>query len=180
MKRKIMKIRSLLLGVALLGVIAFVLTVEYTHAAQQYSNPATPPSFADLAEKVKGSVVNISTTQVVEGNPLNPFMGPGSPFGNFFGPNPPKEFFGNKPHGEMKTHALGSGFVISEDGLILTNNHVVEKATEIKIKLENGKEYDAKLVGRDPKTDLALIQVDTGQRFSHTGGIGRFRCHARR
>jgi serine protease Do len=102
-----MKIRSLLLGVALLGVIAFILTVEYTQAAQNAGNPATPASFANLADTVKGSVVNISTTQVVEGNPLMPFMGPGSPFGDFFGPNPPKEFFGNQPHGKMKTHALG-------------------------------------------------------------------------
>lgn len=65
----------------------------------------------------------------------------------------------------MKTHALGSGFVISEEGLILTNNHVVEKATEIKIKLLTGKEYDAKLVGRDPKTDLALIKVQPDNDF---------------
>ncbi len=156
MKRKVMKIRSLWLGFALLGVLAFVLSVEYTHAAQNAGNLATPPSFADLADMVKGSVVNISTTQVVEGNPLMPFMGPGSPFGNFFG---------NQPRGKMETHALGSGFVISKEGLIITNNHVVEKATEIKIKLENGKEYDAKLVGRDPKTDLALIQVTPDKDF---------------
>ena len=165
MKREIVKIRSLLKGFALMSVIALILTVEYGHAAQAYSNPATPASFADLADKVKGSVVNISTTQVVEGNPLMPFLGPGSPFGGFFGPNLPKEFFGNNPHAKMKTHALGSGFIISREGLILTNNHVVEKATEIKIKLQTGKEYDAKLVGRDPKTDLALIQVSPDTDF---------------
>ena len=165
MKREIMKIRSLFLGFAFLGVIAFILTAGYTHAAQNASNPATPASFANLADTVKGSVVNISTTQVVEGNPLMPFMGPGSPFGDFFGLKPPKEFFRNQPHGKMKTHALGSGFVISENGMILTNNHVVEKATEIKIKLQTGKEYDAKLVGRDPKTDLALIQVKPDKDF---------------
>jgi serine protease Do len=116
--------------------------------------------------------VNISTTQVVEGNPLMPFMGPGSPFGDFFGHNLPKGFFGNKPHGKMKTHALGSGFVISEKGMILTNNHVVEKATEIKIKLETGQEYDAKLVGRDPKTDLALIQVEPDKDFPAPAVLG--------
>jgi len=65
----------------------------------------------------------------------------------------------------MKTHALGSGFIISEDGLILTNNHVVAKATEIKIKLLTGQEYDAKLVGRDSKTDLALIKVTPDKDF---------------
>ena len=172
MKREIVKIRSLLKGFALMSVIALILTVEYGHAAQAYSNPATPASFADLADKVKGSVVNISTTQVVEGNPLMPFLGPGSPFGGFFGPNLPKEFFGNNPHAKMKTHALGSGFIISREGLILTNNHVVEKATEIKIKLQTGKEYDAKLVGRDPKTDLALIQVSPDTDFAQPVILG--------
>jgi serine protease Do len=164
MKKQIMKIRSLFLAVALLSAAAFILAGQYTYAAQGYSNPATPTSFADLADKVKNAVVNISTTQVVEGNPLLPFLGPGSPFGGFFGHNP-KEFFGNQPQGKMKTHALGSGFIISAEGLILTNNHVVEKATEIKIKLLTGKEYDAKLVGRDPKTDLALIKVTPDNDF---------------
>jgi serine protease Do len=172
MNRQIMKIRSLLLGVALLSVISFILTAEYTYAAQDYSNPATPTSFADLADKVKNVVVNISTTQVVEENPLMPFLGPGSPFGNFFGPNQPKEFFGNQPQGKMKTHALGSGFVIGKEGLIITNNHVVEKATEIKIKLQTGKEYDAQLVGRDPKTDLALIQVTPDNDFPSPAILG--------
>jgi serine protease Do len=164
MKRKIMKIRLLALVVALLGAAAFMLAGQYTYAAQSSSNPATPASFADLADKVKNAVVNISTTQVVEGNPLMPFLGPGSPFGEFFG-HQPKEFFGNQPQGKMKTHALGSGFIISEDGLILTNNHVVAKATEIKIKLLTGQEYDAKLVGRDSKTDLALIKVTPDKDF---------------
>jgi serine protease Do len=172
MKRETIKIRLLLLGVALLSVIAFILTVEYVHAAQSDINPATPVSFADLADKVKGAVVNISTTQEVEGNPLMPFLGPDSPFGDFFGHNLPKEFFGNRPQGKMKTHALGSGFIISKEGLIITNNHVVEKATEIKIKLQTGKEYDAKLVGRDPKTDLALIQVAPDKDFPKPEVLG--------
>jgi len=165
MKTKIMKIRLLWLGAALLSLITFFLMVEYANAAQSYTNPSKPASFADLADRVKGSVVNVFTTQVVEGNPLMPFMAPNSPFGEFFGHNLPKEFFGNQPHGKMKTHALGSGFIISKEGLILTNNHVVEKATEIKIKLLTGKEYDAKLVGRDPKTDLALIKVKPDKDF---------------
>jgi serine protease Do len=172
MKKKIFKIQWLMLGIAILSATAFILNVEYAQAAQSYSNPATPASFADLTDKVKGSVVNISTTQVVEGNPLMPFMGPGSPFGDFFGHNLPKKFFGNKPQGKMETHALGSGFVISTDGMILTNNHVVEKATEIKIKLENDKEYDAKLVGRDPKTDLALIEVTPDKDFPAPAALG--------
>jgi len=172
MKRENKNFRFILLGIALLSVLAFILRVEYAHAAQSNIKPATPASFADLADKVKGSVVNISTTQVVEGNPLMPFLGPDSPFGDFFGHNLPKKFFGNRPQGKMKTHALGSGFVISKEGLIITNNHVVEKATEIKIKLQSGKEYDAKLVGRDPKTDLALIQVTPDKDFPEPEVLG--------
>ena len=137
-------------------------------AAQQVYPPGAPPSFADLAAKVKDSVVNISTTQVVEGNPMANLFGPNSPFGKFFG----DQFSGKMPHGHMTTHALGSGFVISADGLILTNNHVVEKATEIKVKFQNGKEYDAKIVGRDPKTDLALIQTTPGKDFPKPAVLG--------
>ncbi|MFY9707191.1 MAG: DegQ family serine endoprotease [Desulfobacterales bacterium] len=145
-------------SVLLLAVLTIAVPVM---AAEQPYPPGAPPSFADLAAKVKDSVVNISTTQVVEGNPMKDFFGPNSPFGKFFG----DQFSGKMPHGPMTTHALGSGFVISSDGLILTNNHVVEKATEIKVKLQDGKEYDAKIVGRDPKTDLALIRTKPGKDF---------------
>jgi len=171
MKSAVTKIRWSLSMMMLLGVMAFILPGKAALAAQSHSQPAIP-SFADLADKVKGSVVNISTTQVVEGNPMVPFLGPGSPFRDFFGPNFPKEFFGNRPQGKLKTHALGSGFVISKEGLIITNNHVVEKATEVKIKLQTGKEYDAKLVGRDPKTDLALIQVEPDEDFPNPEVLG--------
>ena len=171
MKVKIAKVRLRLLVLALVGTMALVGPFKYVLAAQASSIPA-PPSFADLVDKVKGAVVNISTTQVVEGQSLSPFMGPGSPFGDFFGPNSPKGFFGINPHEKMETHALGSGFVISSDGLILTNNHVVAKATEIKVKLLNGREYDAKLVGRDPKTDLALIKATPDKYFPKPEVLG--------
>lgn len=114
------------------------------------ANPAlstqypSPPSFADLAEHVNHSVVNISTTQVIQQSPAqNPFW----------------EFFGMPPQRERKAHALGSGFIIDREGLILTNNHVIEKAQEIKVRIESGREYDATVVGRDPKTDLALVRI---------------------
>lgn len=132
----------------------------------------TPASFADLADSVKHSVVNISTTQVIKGSPMQPFQGPNSPFRRFFGDDFFRHFFGNMPQGEMKTHALGSGFVISSDGFILTNNHVVKKATEIKVKMDSGKEYDAKIVGRDPKTDLALIKVTPDNNFPEPVSLG--------
>jgi len=108
-------------------------------------------------------VVNISTTQIVKESPLIPFFMPNSPFGNFFGPMPQKK---------MKIHALGSGFVIDKNGLILTNNHVVAKATSIKIKFGNGKVYNAKIVGRDPKTDLALVKVKPGKDFPDPVKLG--------
>ncbi len=131
-----------------------------------------PPSFADLAERVNHAVVNISTTQVLKENPMQPFLGPNSPFRDFFGDEFFKRFFGEGPQGQMKTHALGSGFIIDSDGLILTNNHVVEKADEIKIKTDEGKEYDAKVVARDPKTDIALIKVTAKDGFPKPAQLG--------
>ncbi len=118
-----------------------------------------PQSFADLAEKVRPAVVNISTTTTVRV--------PGMPFQHFFGPQEglPDDFFkqffgqGQVPDQEMKQQSLGSGFIIDRDGFIITNNHVVEKAEEIKVKLSDGREFKAKVVGRDPKTDLALIKI---------------------
>jgi serine protease Do len=124
-----------------------------------------PASFADLADSVKHAVVNISTTKVVKGTPFHGFSGPNSNLDPFFGNDFFRHFFGNIPRGEMKTRALGSGFIISPEGFIITNNHVVDKATEIKVKLDNGKEYDAKIIGRDRKTDLALIKVKPDSHF---------------
>ncbi len=117
-----------------------------------------PQSFADLAEKVKPAVVNISTTSTVKvpGNPFRHFFGPedGGPFGDFF-----KRFFNETPDREMKQQSLGSGFIIDRDGYIITNNHVVDSAEEIKAKLADGREFKAKVIGRDKKTDLALIKI---------------------
>jgi serine protease Do len=119
-----------------------------------------PQSFADLAERVKPAVVNISTTTTVRvpGSPFRHFFGPNEegPFGDFF-----KHFFGDIPDREMKQQSLGSGFIIDKDGFIITNNHVVEGADEIKVKLADGREFKAKVVGRDKKTDLALIKISS-------------------
>lgn len=119
-----------------------------------------PQSFADLAEKVKPAVVNISTTSVVKipGGPFRHFFGPdeGGPFGDFF-----HRFFGEVPNRELKQQSLGSGFIIDRDGYIITNNHVVKGAEEIKVKLADGREFKAKVIGRDPKTDLALIKISS-------------------
>ena len=159
----------------LMGIMTLALVSQNVQAGMPGLEKKAPASFADLADEVKYSVVNISTTQVVKGSPLQPFVGPNAPFGGFFGDDFFKHFFGNMPKGGMKTHALGSGFVISKDGLILTNNHVIEKATEIKVKFESdkeGKEYDAKVIGRDPKTDLALIRVKPDANFPKPAHLG--------
>ena len=116
-------------------------------------------SFADLVEKIKPAVVNISTTKVVK------TQGRRSPFGDdffdrFFGGDDfMRKFFGDNPR-EFKQRSLGSGFIITKDGYIFTNNHVVEKADKIKVRLSSGKEYDAKVIGKDSKTDIALIKIN--------------------
>ncbi len=118
-----------------------------------------PQSFADLAEKAKPAVVNISTEKTVKipGSPFRHFFGPEEPFGDFF-----RRFFDEDiPDRELKQQSLGSGFIIDKDGYIITNNHVVEGADEIKVKLADGREFKAKVIGRDPKTDLALIKITT-------------------
>jgi serine protease Do len=119
-----------------------------------------PISFADLAEKLKPSVVNISTTKTVRsGRQRTPF-GQGSPFDRPFGGEDFFErFFGDIPQREFKQRSLGSGFIITSDGYIFTNNHVIEQADKIIVKLSDGKEYEAKVIGKDAKTDLALIKI---------------------
>ncbi len=109
-----------------------------------------------LAKELTPSVVNVSTTQVIKGRSMR-FHGPfgeDDPFNEFF-----KRFFGDSPR-QFKSTSLGSGFIINKDGYILTNNHVVENATDITVKLGDGREFKAKLVGRDPKTDIALIKIE--------------------
>ena len=120
---------------------------------------AYPPTLADLVEKVKPGVVNISTTTTVRvpGNPFRHFFGPDDqgPFSDFF-----RRHYGDVPDRELKQRSLGSGFIIDREGYIVTNNHVVERADDITVKV-SGKEYKATIVGRDPKTDLALIKLVT-------------------
>lgn len=119
--------------------------------------PMVPGNFSELADRVRSGVVNIQVTKKVSNAEFPMFRG--SPFGNrdpfgeFFG-----QFRGNIP--ERKQQGVGSGCIISSDGYILTNNHVIDDADQIKVKLANGKELDARIIGRDPKTDLALIKVE--------------------
>src|SRR3989339_217300 len=133
--------------------------VQEASAVSTASPSQAPLSFADLAERLKPSVVNISTTKIIRGGGVrSPFEG--SPLGRYFGGDDFFErFFGDTPQREFKQKSLGSGFIISHDGYIFTNNHVVEQADKILVKLSNGKEYDAKVIGKDAKTDIALIKI---------------------
>jgi serine protease Do len=119
------------------------------------------PDFATLAERLSQTVVNISTTSQPE-TPQQP-----SPFGQG-NPNPQEfwepfeRWFGAPmPRRPFKERSLGSGFIINRDGFILTNNHVVENADEIVVRLSDAKEYKAKIIGRDPKTDIAVIKIES-------------------
>ncbi|MGD9862179.1 MAG: DegQ family serine endoprotease [Pseudodonghicola sp.] len=122
---------------------------------------ARPETLAPLAEKVSPAVVNITTTTLVEGRTGPQGIVPeGSPFEDFF-----KEFQDRNQNKDRprRSTALGSGFVISEDGYVVTNNHVIDGADQIQIEFFDGKELEAKVVGTDPNTDIALLKVQADQ-----------------
>ena len=118
-----------------------------------------PGSFADLAEKLMPSVVNISTTTIIttQSNPFPFQFPPGSPFEDMF-----KEF--GTPQ-ERRSSALGSGFIIDEKGIVVTNNHVIQDAEDIIIRVNGDKEYEAKVIGADPLSDIAVLQLETNDKF---------------
>jgi serine protease Do len=162
-----------LVGVSLLSLVAGLIiaaNLNWTHplsAKTEGSSMGGLPSFADLAQNASPAVVNISTTKTVKGG--------GRVFDFFLGPkdrrNPMDDFFdrffggeGPQPK-EHKQKSLGSGFIIDDKGHILTNNHVVDDADEIKVILKDHKEYSAKVIGRDAKTDLALLQIKSWKGF---------------
>ncbi|WP_432807387.1 DegQ family serine endoprotease [Rhodoligotrophos ferricapiens] len=127
------------------------------------ADAAGPQSVADLAERLSGAVVNISTTQKLEGREAVPMpdLPPNSPFREFF-----EEFFNRQQRGqngmperEQQANSLGSGFVIDPSGLVVTNNHVITGADKIQVNFADGRNLDAEVVGRDAKTDLALLRI---------------------
>jgi len=121
-----------------------------------------PVDIPTLVKEVSPAVVNVSTTQVVRFNRprmRQPFGH--DPFEDFW-----NNFFGNMPR-EQKRRSLGSGFIVSDDGYILTNNHVVEKADEITVTLLDKEEFKAKVIGADTKTDIALIKINAGKKLPH-------------
>lgn len=148
-------IRSLKAGLVALLTIGF---------AFDASARGAPDGFADLADKLLPSVVNISTTQQVEGRdmPEIPQLPPGSPFEEFF-----KDFLEKgQPNRKRKATSLGSGFVIDAGGYVVTNNHVIQDAEEITVILHDNTRLEAKLVGRDPKTDLAVLKIKADHKLT--------------
>ncbi len=147
--------------------LALSLTLVLTQMTAAAAQPARPESFADLAERVSPAVVNITTTTTVAARlDSGPRLPEGSPFEDFF-----RDFFegpqGQRPNRPRRNQALGSGFVISEDGFIVTNNHVIEGADEIRIEFFSGLELEAELIGTDPATDIALLKVDYSSPLPH-------------
>jgi serine protease Do len=146
--------RALPYALGALMTLAFI----FSQAADSVARGA-PDSFADLAERTSPAVVNITTTTVVAGRNggIRPQVPQGSPFEDFF-----RDFLdeGQGQQRPRKATALGSGFIISADGFIVTNNHVIDGADEIVIELFDGDKLEAKLIGRDKKTDIALLKVE--------------------
>ena len=138
------------------------LTLLFVFSISSISNSQNiPGSFADLAEKLMPSVVNISTTQTVvtRSNPFPNFQfPPGSPFEDMF-----KEF--GTPQ-ERQTSALGSGFIIDEKGIVVTNNHVIEGAEDIVVQVNGEKKFKAKVIGADPLSDIAVLKIETKEKFT--------------
>ena len=135
---------------------AVLLVVNFSFFANAKN---VPESFADLAEKLMPSVVNISTTQTIVTN-INPFpfeFPPGSPFEDMF-----KEF--STPQ-KRKTSVLGSGFIIDAKGIVVTNNHVIQGAEDIMVTVNGEKEYEAKIIGADPLSDLAVLEIQSKDKF---------------
>ncbi len=138
---------------------------QNTSASNPSSTVMVPASFTDVAMAVSPAVVNIRTEKIIRGGgPVfrhfqSPF-GKEDPFHDFF-----ERFFGDIPRRDFKQRSLGSGFFIDKEGYIVTNNHLIENADKIKVKLKNGKEYDAEIVGRDVKTDIALIKIKSWRDF---------------
>ena len=141
--------------------LKIILIVLYSVVLLNVSASAktVPDSFADLAEKLMPSVVNISTTQTIKTN-VNPFpfqFPPGSPFEDMF-----KEFGTPK---ERKATFLGSGFIINKKGIVVTNNHVIQDAEDIFVRVNGDQEYKAKVLGADPLSDVAVLEIISDHEF---------------
>lgn len=141
--------------------IKILLLILFSINIQNTSNAADmPASFADLAEKLMPSVVNISTTTTIttRSNPFPFDFPPGSPFEDMF-----KDY--GTPQ-KRQTSALGSGFIIDEKGIVITNNHVIKGAEDVFVRVNGEKNIKAKVIGADPGMDLAVLQIESDQKFT--------------
>ena len=137
--------------------LVLIISINFSFSA---NTKDIPSSFADLAERLMPSVVNISTTTTIT-TTTNPFpfqFPPGSPFEDMF-----REF--GTPQ-QRKTIALGSGFIIDEKGIVITNNHVIQGAEDIVVRVNGDKDFKAKILGADSGMDLAVLQIESDEKFS--------------
>ncbi len=163
---KFVRINLILIAIAVVGGFTaidthFIGSIAEAKAMEYFDAPA---SFTKLAEMASPAVVNIRTVKTIKGGgPVfrqfqrDPW-GKNSPFREFF-----ERYFGEDLQREFKQPSLGSGFIFDEEGFVVTNNHVIEDADQIKVKLKDDREFDAKIVGRDPNTDLALLKIESGE-----------------
>ncbi len=152
-----------------MAILACFLMLAFTATVSQAAAPLNaPPSFSDVAKKVSNEVVNIKVTSTKKVSPQNYGQYFQNPWGqqddsqndqnDFF-----QRFFGNSVPREYKQTSLGSGFIVGKEGYIVTNNHVVDDATDITVTLKDGKEYPATVVGKDKNTDIALIKINADE-----------------
>ncbi len=142
----------------LISNIVFFILVSFSTISKSH-----PSSFADLVDNLSPAVVSIASTTIIKNNNNQnqlPRFPEGSPFDEFF-----KEYFDNERRNSPSQRpmtGLGSGFIIEKEGIIVTNNHVIEGADEITVIMSNQQEFNAELLGRDPKADLAVLKIDPG------------------
>ena len=162
--KETLKYKILMIILLLTGSLMFAagLQLQLPAHAKTTGTYATPGNFSELAEEAGPAVVNIRTVKTIKGGgPVfrqfqrNP-RGRENPFNDFF-----ERFFGENMPREFKQPSLGSGFIIDKEGYVVTNNHVIENADQIKVKLDDETEFDAEVVGRDPNTDLALLKIES-------------------
>ena len=167
-----MATRTEALRILATGTLALALGLALPAAAQEARDTGqplqvdpgprfVPESFSALAERLSPAVVNITTSTTVAEveDGTGPVLPPGSPFEEFF-----RDFMerqDGQPRRQQRSNALGSGFIVSPDGFIVTNNHVIESADEIEVELYHGGTLSATLVGRDTRTDIALLKVES-------------------
>ena len=148
---------TIIQALVILTAAVFFLISQMAQPDAQAADPVrlVPETFSQVAEQASPAVINISTVRKATPSSFYSPFGPNDPRREFF-----ERFFGDRmPRRAVPQRSLGTGFIIDPSGLAVTNNHVVENAEEIRVTMADGKEYEAKVLGRDPKTDLALIKI---------------------